>query len=176
MRTRLVLWLCLTGCGLKYVHVPEPLLLPGDRCRLLAGTDDWQYPLKQVQPSPIEGLPDDVAQCLMAGISQERTQGPALAKALEGRLQALGWLEAKVDDTLVATLGPRYEFGVIAPQPSEAAEGLKGPFVWARVVLMQESLSRKAGCQVAVERGAPDREAHQVQVTFTTCSTPRTEN
>ena len=83
------------------------------------------------------------------------------------RLKALGWLEAKVDDALAATLGPRYAFGAVTSEWSEAAEELTGPFVWAQAVLMQERLSRRAGCKVSLERGAADAEQHQVAVTFT---------
>jgi hypothetical protein len=102
----------------------------------------------------------------MAGISAERTEGPRLARALEARLKALGWLEAKVDDGLAATLGPRYAFGAVTSEWEEAAGELEGPFVWAQAVLVQERLSRRAGCKVEVQRGEPDVEQHRVPVVF----------
>src|SRR5688572_11679815 len=101
----LVLGLCLSACGLKYARAPEPVVLPGSPCRLLAGQDDWQYPVREVKPPPVEGLPEDVQACLMAGLSAEKTTGPQLQRALESRLRGVGYLDARVDDALVVTLG-----------------------------------------------------------------------
>ncbi|MBL8954390.1 MAG: hypothetical protein JNK82_26670 [Myxococcaceae bacterium] len=158
MRLLLLVMLVGCACGLKYVRSERPLLLPGDRCRLVAGTDEWQYPPREVRPSGLEGLPEEVERCFTAGL---RADAPV--DQLEQRLRDVGYLDVKLP-----VLGERYTFAPGAPE--EVTELISGPYVEAAVLLAQEKLSRRAKCRVEVKRGAPDVEAHVVAVTFEPCA------
>lgn len=157
---RLVLLVVVLGsaCGFKYARAERPLLLPGDRCRLFAGADAWQYPPREIRPSGVEGLPEEVERCLTAGLRAE----PSVDQ-LEARLRDVGYLDVKLPE-----LGERYTFAPGAPE--EVAELLTGPYVEAAVLLAQEHLSRRSKCRVEVERAAPDAVQHVVAVTFKACA------
>jgi len=165
VRLALLALLC-AGCGMKYARADRPLLLPGDRCRLFTGADEWQYPMREVKPSGLEGLPEDVEKCLMAGVSVERTDDAARAALLEQRLKDLGWLDARVEGGAVVP-GERYAFAALPEELTELE--LTGPFVQAKVLLAEERLSKRSRCRVELQRGAADAERHQVPLTLVPC-------
>ncbi len=160
------LLLC-AGCGLKYARAERTMVLPGDRCRLFAGSEEWQYPMREVKASGLEGLPEEVEKCLLAGVSMERTDAAALQAVLVERLKDLGWLEARVEGGAVVR-GERYQFAAV---PEELAElELSGPFIQARVLLAEERLSKQRKCRVELQRGAVDAEARTVALAVGGCA------